>query len=116
MVKFRTARSVWIVAIAIVVFVAQSVSVCASCYAAADSAPRNLAGMAVCGAPGPAISCANATATPALNRSAAPDETAAVRPPSMLIPTLIARDDSAPSRPAFGPPSPDRQISLPLLI
>jgi hypothetical protein len=70
--------------------------------------------MAVCGAPGPAISCP--TATPALNRSAAPNETAAVRPPATLVPTSIARDDSAPRRPAFGPLLPDRQVSLPLLI
>jgi hypothetical protein len=115
MVKSRMARSVWIVAIAVAVFVVQSVPVYASCCVAADSAPRDLAAMTVCCAPGPAISCPNGTATPALNRSAAPNETAA-RPPATLIPTLIARDDSAPRRPAFGPLSPGRQISLPLLI
>lgn len=114
MVKFQ--RRALLVAIAVVVFVAQSVPVCACCCAAADSAPPDLAAMGVCCAPGPAMSCPNPTATPALARSAAPHETAAVQPPTTHAPISIALGDSLSRPSAFGPLSPDRQISLPLLI
>ena len=117
-VKFRTDRPAWIVAIAVVVFVAQSVSVCASpsrCTAF-DSAPRELAATTGCCALEPARSCPSASATPVLTRLAAWDDSVVVGPPQALASTWIARDDSAPRRPAFRSLSPGRQISLPLLI